>query len=169
MLISSKVSYCVGGTPLPNSTREAMLQKGYGKGLLVAEALHYLKISPDNWLPFSTIYRLLADNFNTSKRTVYEGLQYRLVFQRRKAPGIAHRRGARPYLYRIPHPDELTAEFSPHTKHTPADRLHKRYYRSLTTYRMGLHHAMYVRRWCSNGGRGFMMRPQADGRASRSV
>ena len=156
-MISPRFTPTAARLSLANSVREALLPTDHAKGLLVADALFFLQVSPDCWLPFSTIYRLLSDNCGTSYGMVYQGLQCRRIFQRRKSAGVAHRRGARPYLYRVPHPDELQAEFAPHARQTPGDRLRKCDFKNLTTYRMGLHHALYVRRWCNNGGQGFMM------------
>lgn len=142
---------------LRNGVREALLQAGLGKGLLVVEGLYHLNIQPESWLTFADIYELLSENFGTSYQLVYQGLQDSGIFQRRKSAGEAHRRGAKPYLYRVPHPDELLAEFAPGAETTPSDALEKEDLKSLTRYRMALHRQLYVRRWCRNGGRGFVM------------
>lgn len=134
-----------------------MLQQGFGKGLLVAEGLYYLKLRADTWYTFNELYRILSANFGMSFRMVYEGLQHKLIFQRRKSTPRPRQRGARPYEYRIPHPDELEAEFAPGKGDTPSDTLQKADLRNLTTYRMGLHHQLYIRKWVDKGGKGFTM------------
>lgn len=157
MLKSPPVSITQCNFQLANGVREAMLQMGYAKGLLVVDALYSLKIKPDSWLTFSEIYRLLSDNFGTSYQLVYQGLQKRLIFQRIKAPAQSHQRGARPYLYRVPYPDELAAEFAPGEEDTPSDKLCRCDFKSVTAYRMGLHRQLFARMWCNNDGKGFVM------------
>lgn len=142
---------------LNNGLRESMLKIGAGKALMIVEAAHRLKLKPTSWYTFDQLHRLCRDNFKMSRQLVYEGLQYRLVFQRRKDEGVAGRRGARPYLYRIPFIGELIAEFAPYLKETPADELHSNDLRSLKSYRKGLHRELYIRKWLENGGRGFKM------------
>ncbi len=143
---------------LSNGLREAFLQQDQGKGLLVVEGLLHLKIRPNSWLTFKQIFQLLSDNFGMSHRTVYEGLrEHPLVFERRVAARQPHQRGAPAYEYRLPHPDELEAEFAPGLGTTPSDALQKADLRSLSAYRMGLHHQLFIRKWCEAGGKGFVM------------
>ena len=142
---------------LENGIREAILQRGYAKGLVVLEGLYYLKFRVEKWLTFDQIYRLLSDNFGCSYRLVYEGLQSRLIFNRRKEKAKAYQRGARPYLYRVPCPAELKAEFAPNTDTTPSDSLTKKDLGSVTSYRMALHRELYVRKWLDSDFKGFKM------------
>jgi len=124
---------------------------------MVIEGLYELNSRPEKWLTFDQIYRLLSDNFGMSYQLVYRGLRRDLIFQRRKAEGVAFRRGARPYLYRLPHPQELKAEFAPEMQATPRDQLQRNDLGSLTAYRMGLHRELYIRKWIENDGKGFQM------------
>lgn len=149
-----------GCTALPNHVREAMLQAGVGKGLVVLESLYLLKIKPETWLRFDQVYRLCRNNFGSSFRLVYEGLRHPLIFQRRKDVGIANRRGARPFLYRVPSAEELVAEFSTTLPSSPTDTLEKRDLGSLKSYRLALHRELFIRRWIENGGQGFSMSRQ---------
>lgn len=158
MLHSPSISITHCDYQIPNGVREAMLQEaGYAKALLVVEGLYKLKIAPESWLTCAEICRLLSANFGTSQSLVYLGLQMKLVFQRRKAPPQPHQRGARPYLYRIPSPDELAAEFAPGQENTPSDTLCRCDLKSVTAYRMGLHRELFIRLWCKNDGNGFVM------------
>lgn len=145
------------GYNLENGIREAILQSGEAKGLVVLEGLYYLKYDFGSWLTFDQIYRQLRDNFGCSYRLVYEGLQARMLFQRRKASANAHQRGARPYLYRVPRPAELRAHFTPDGQPTPSDPLQKSDLKNVTSYRMALHRELYIRKWSDNGGKGFKM------------
>jgi len=134
-----------------------MLCSGAGKGLVVLEALYMLKLRADSWHTFNEIFRLLNDNFATSYQLTYQGLKSPLIFQRRKSPGIAGRRGRRAYLYRIPHPDEIKAEYGSGLPHSPTDTLQKADLQSLTSYRLALHRELFIRRFIDNRGRGFDM------------
>jgi hypothetical protein len=145
------------GNQLNNGLREAMLKGWHGKALLIVEALYLLKIAPESWLTFDEIFRLLNNNCGCSYQLVYQGLQDRQVFQRQKTPPRPGQRGARPYEYRLPEAAELEAEFAPGQKPTPSDTLTLTDFRSLTTYRMALHRQLYIRKWCENGGQGFVM------------
>lgn len=140
---------------LENAIREAILQRGDAKGLVVLEGLYHLKYRAEKWLTFDQIYRLLSDNFGCSFRLVYEGLQSRLIFNRRKDKPKAHQRGARPYLYRIPSPAELRAEFAPNADPTPSDSLRKEDLKSVSAYRTGLHREFRYRKWLDNDYKGF--------------
>lgn len=142
---------------LSNGVREAMLQTGHCRGLVVVEGLYALKIKPDSWLTFAEIYRLLSENYSTSYQLTYKGLQDSNIFQRRIKPVSANQPGRRPYLYRVPCPDELVAEFAPDQHNTPHDQLHRDDFKSVTSYRKALHRQLYIRRWCENGGKGFVM------------
>ena len=156
-MISSHVRYQDNPYRLENGVREAILQREYDKGLVVLEGLYTLKYASETWLTFDQIFRMLRDNFGMSYQLVYQGLQTRLIYQRRKADGVANRRGARPYLYRIPNPQELKAEFAPDLKPTPSDQLERRDLRSVSAYKKGLHRELYVRLWIASGGKGFEM------------
>lgn len=155
---------------LPNGLRETLLQGGYEKALLVIEGMYYLKYAGDTWLSCEQIYRLLSDNFGMSFRLVYEGLRSSFIFQRRKAGGRANQRGARPYLYRLPYPEELQAEFAPDLDYTPHDELQREDLKSVKSYLMALHRELVIRMWVDNGGKGVEMHRdfQAD-RINRSV
>lgn len=142
---------------LPNLLRETMLQTGANHSLIVLEGLYMLSFKSDKWLTFNEIYRICRDNFGMSYQLVYQGLQNGMVFQRRKAEGIANRRGARPYLFRIPHPAELIAEFDTGGKYSPHDELHKADLKSISTYRKALHRQLFVRKWIENEANGFIM------------
>jgi len=142
---------------LPNGLREALLQQGYAKSLLVIEGMYYLKYAGDTWLSFNEIYRLLRDNFGMSYQLVYWGLRSALIFQRRKAGGRAYQVGACPYLYRLPYPEELEVEFAPDSKNTPHDKLERADLKSVTSYRLALHRELYIRKWLENGCSGFEM------------
>ena len=142
---------------LPNALRETLLQAGIGKSLVVVEGLYMLSLKADTWLTFNQIYRLCRDNFGMSYQLVYKGLQYGLIFQRRKAQGIAGKRGPRPYLYRLPHPDELIAEFNAGKKRSPHDELQKTDLKSVTTYRRALHRQLFIRKWLESKAKGFVM------------
>ena len=132
---------------LPNPLREAMLGAGYANSLVVLESLYMLRIKAEIWLSFDQILRLCQDNFGTSRRLVYDGLCQNLIFQRRKAEVNRHQRGARPFLYRLPHPDELLAEFKIPKGHVPYDELDKDDLKSVKTYRLGLHRELFIRKW----------------------
>jgi hypothetical protein len=132
---------------LPNALREAMLQANAIKGLMVLEGLYMLSFKANIWLTAKEIYRVCRDNFGMSYQLVYQGLLKTQIFQRRKADGVAHRRGPRPYLYRIPHPDELIAEFDVGYKYSPHDELQKADLKSVCTYRRALHRQMFIRKW----------------------
>jgi hypothetical protein len=145
---------------LPNALREAMLQANVSKSLVVLEGLYMLSFASDTWLTFDQIYRLCRDNFGMSYQLVYQGLCQFLIFQRRKAEGVAHRRGPRPYLYRIPHPDELMAEFDVKQTHSPHDELQKTDLKSVSAYRRALHRQMFIRKWLESQAKGFVMSRQ---------
>src|SRR5690606_13109948 len=85
------------------------------------------------------------------------GLQTRLIFNRRRDKPKANQRGAPPYLYRIPCPAELKAEFAPNMDVTPSDSLTKKDLGSVTSYRMALHRELYVRKWLDSDFKGFEM------------
>lgn len=142
---------------LPNALREAMLKMDNKHGLVVLEGLYLLAFKADKWLKFDEVYRVCRDNFGMSYQLVYKGLRNGLIFQRRKAEGIAGRRGARPYLFRIPHPDELIAEFKMEQKHSPHDALKKVDLKSVSAYRKALHRQLFIRKWLDNQAKGFMM------------
>ena len=142
---------------LCNGVREAMLKRDCGKALLVVEGMYFLKLDPDAWLTFDQIYRLLHANFGMSRQVVYYGLQASDIFQRRKDTGRAHRRGPKPYLYRVPHPIELEAMFAPLGTSTPSDQLKRTDLCNLKAYRMALHREMVIRNWLDAGGKGFKM------------
>jgi len=142
---------------LPNALREAMLGAGVSKCLLVLEGLYMLKFTAETWLTFDEIFRLCRDNFSMSHRLVYGGLRNKQIFQRRKAITTAGQRGRPPYLYRLPHPDELIAEFAPDMRYSPHDTLSKSDLRSVKAYRLGLHRMMFRRKWLDNNGDGFVM------------
>jgi hypothetical protein len=142
---------------LPNSLREAMLQADSANGLVVLEGLYMFAIKANTWWTFDQIYRLCRDNFGMSYQLVYKGLRDESIFQRRKAEVNANQRGARPYLYRIPHPDELIAEFDTGSKYSPHDELQKEDLKSVSTYRRALHHQLFIRKWLENQGKGFIM------------
>jgi hypothetical protein len=152
-----QVSFQDSPYALENGIREAILQRDYAKGLVVLEGLYRLKLAGDTWLTFKEIYTLLCDNFQMSYQLVYQGLQTVMLFQRRKAEGIAYQKGARPYLYRIPYPQELKAEYAPDSKPTPSDRLIRTDLRTVAAYRQGLHRELYLRLWIANDGHGFTM------------
>lgn len=141
---------------LENAVREAMLQRNHHKALVVLEGLYHLKYEAETWLTFKQIRQLLEDNFGTSFRLTYEGLQQRLVFQRRKASATARGRGRPSYLYRIPSPLELKAEFAPDS-HSPTDTLTKADLQSVHTYKLALHREKGIRLFIKNGGRGYQM------------
>ena len=142
---------------LPNALREAMLNADVPKSLVLLEGLYMLNFKSGTWLTFEEIYRVCRDNFGMSRRLVYEGLQVWRIFQRRKSEGKANQRGARAYLYRIPHPDELIAEFAPTLRYSPHDRLKKSDLKSVKAYRLALHRMMFRRKWLDNNGGGFVM------------
>lgn len=155
---------------LANGIRETLLKLGYGKALLVIECLYALNFSGDTWLTEKEIFRLLRDNFGTSFRIVYEALRHHLLFQRRKSEGVAYRRGPRPYLYRLPYPEELKAEFAPEIKVTPHDELRRADLRNMKTYCLGLHREFVTRLWLNNNGQGVeMYREFQAERLNRSV
>lgn len=141
---------------LENVIREAMLQRDQHKALVVLEGLYYLKYEAETWLTFKQIRQLLVDNFGTAFRLTYEGLQERLVFQRRTARPSTRKRGRPEYLYRIPSPLELKAEFAPDS-HSPADTLTKADLRSVHTYKLALYREKGIRLFLKNGGRGVKM------------
>jgi len=142
---------------LPNALREAMLKTDGKRGLVVLEGLYMLAFKADVWLTFDQVYRLCKDNFGMSRQLVYKGLCNGLIFQRRKAEGIAGKRGARPYLYRIPHPDELIPEYKMGRKYSPHDQLQKEDLKSVTSYRKALHRQLFIRKWLDNEAQGFIM------------
>jgi len=142
---------------MPNILREAMLQAGSTHSLVLLEGLYHLAFKSNQWRTFDEIYRLCRDNFGMSRQLIYKGLRNNQVFQRRKAEGVARKRGARPFLYRIPHPDELVAEFDTGNKYSPHDKLQKRDLKSVSTYRKALQRELYIRRWIENKARGFIM------------
>ena len=142
---------------LPNNLREVMLQAGFAKSLVVLEGLYMLKLKANMWLTFDQIYRLCRDNFGSSYQLVYRGLRQSNIFQRRKAERVRGQRGAPPYLYRIPHPDELIAEFNLGGKYSPHDELRKADLKSVTAYRKALHREMFIRKWIDSKGKGFIM------------
>lgn len=156
MLNPRSVLFQVRHFELSNGLRETLLQKDYGKSLLLIEGFYQLKIKPDSWLTFEQIERLMYDNFGMSRRTVYFGLQVRLIFQRR-VHKVENQRGRPPYLYRVPDPLELEAEYTPDANWTPSDPLQKSDLRSVHTYRLALHREMFIRKWIDNGGKGFRM------------
>ena len=139
---------------LENAVREAMLRDKQGNALVVVECLYALKFTPDTWLTFEEIYTLLSQRFGCSRRLVYEGLKAKRVFQRRKKLAKAHQRGARPYLYHIPYPLQLKAEFAPESDPTPSDQLVKADLQSVSAYRKGLHREFIRRLWEENGYQG---------------
>lgn len=141
---------------LANGIREAMLQQGYGKALLLIEALYQLKFRADIWLTYDQILRILQINYAISQKQVYYGLKQGLVFQHRKAARRPHQRGATPHEYRIPFPTELEAEFAPGQANTPTDLIQKSDLKNLTTYRLALHREMHIRKYCKEG-KGFDM------------
>ena len=141
---------------LENTIREAMLQRDHHKALVVLEGLYHLKYEADTWLTFKQIRKLLEDNFGTAFRLTYEGLQQKLVFQRRKAQPQAGQRGRPSYLYRIPSPLELKAEFAPDSQ-SPTDTLTKDDLKSVHTYKLALHREKGIRLFIKNGGRGYQM------------
>lgn len=142
---------------LPNALREAMLQADVSKSLVVLEGLYMLCFASGTWLTCDQIYRICRDNFGMSYQLVYQGLRQFLIFQRRKSERVAGKRGPRPYLYRIPHPDELMAEFEVQQTHSPHDELEKADLKSVSIYRRALHRKMFIRKWLENGGEGFVM------------
>ena len=142
---------------LPNLLRETMLQADASHSLVLLEGLYMLSFKAEKWLTFDEIVRICRDNFDMSRQLVYKGLCKESVFQRRKAEGIANKRGARPYLYRIPHPDELIAEFDTARKYSPHDELQKADLKSVSTYRKALHRQMFIRKWLENQAKGFIM------------
>ena len=142
---------------LPNALRETMLRQGSKKGLVVLEGLYMLCFTVDTWMTFDQIHRVCRDNFGMSYQLVYKGLRDGLIFQRRKAEGVAGRRGSRPYLYRIPHPDELIAEFKLEQKYSPHDALKKEDLKSVSAYRKALHRQLFIRKWLDNQAKGFVM------------
>jgi hypothetical protein len=142
---------------LENGVREAMLKRDEEKGLVVLEGLYTLNFASETWMTFDEIYRLLRDNFGMSYQLVYKGLQTKLIFLRRKSEGVANRRGARPYLYRVPCPQEIKVEYAPDLKPTPSDNLIRTDLRSVSAYRIGLHRELVTRLWIENGGKGVMM------------
>jgi len=144
------------GSALPNSVREALLGSGMGKALIVVEALYLLGFSSETWLTFDEIHTLLQEHCGTSSKSVREGLLIGSVFQRRRSKATG-KRGQRPYLYRLPHRDELICEFAPGTEHVPSDPLELSDLKNLTTLRLGLHRELYIRKWLDNKGRGFTM------------
>lgn len=137
---------------LPNGLREAMLQENHQKALLVVEGLYHLKIAPEGWFTFKQIYGVLANNFGMSERLVRDGLRDAQVFQRRKVE--LSKRGARPYLHRVPTLLELIATFAPKAENTPSDTLLKTDLKNIKTYKMALYHLGIARNWCENGGKG---------------
>ena len=139
---------------LENVIREAMLKRDHHKALVVLEGLYHLKYEADSWLTFKQIHQLLQDNFETAFRLTYEGLQERLIFQRRATPASGVGRPA--FLYRIPSPLELKAEFAPDS-HSPADTLTKADLKSVHTYKLALHREKGIRLFLKNGGRGYQM------------
>lgn len=145
------------GYKLQNGVREALLQQGYGKALVIIECVYYLKIAGDTWWTRDQLFRLLNDNFGVSFRLVYEGLRQILVFQRRKAKNKRNQAGRPHYLYRIPYPEELKAEFAPDIVDTPHDPLKKEDLKTLHSYRLALHRELKVRLWLASGGKGFEM------------
>jgi hypothetical protein len=142
---------------LPNALREAMLKMDSQRGLVVLEGLYMLCFKADKWLTFDEVYRVCRDNFGMSYQLVYKGLRNSLIFQRRKEQAIAGKRGPRPYLYRIPHPDELIVEFNMGCKYSPHDELQKSDLKSVSAYRRGLHRQLFIRKWLENQGKGFVM------------
>lgn len=142
---------------LPNILRETMLQAKVAHSLVVLEGLYMLSFKSNQWMTFDQIYRVCRDNFGMSRQLIYKGLCNNLVFQRRKAEATARKRGARPYLYRIPHPDELVAEFDTGNKYSPHDELQKSDLKSVSTYRKALQRELYIRKWLDNSAHGFEM------------
>ena len=145
---------------LSNPLREAMLKADAAKSLVVLEGLYMLRFAADTWLTFDQIYRLCGDNFGMSYQLVYQGLRHTQIFQRRKAERLPHQRGARPYLYRLPHPDELQAEFTVKSGYTPHDELSKDDLKSVSHYRRALHRELFIRKWINNQNQGFIMSRQ---------
>jgi len=144
---------------LPNALREAMLKTGYAKSLVVLEGMYMLSFGAETWLTFDEIFRLCRDNFGMSYQLVYQGIRIGRIFQRCKAPRIAGQRGARPYLYRLPHPDELIAEFDVGHIYSPHDELQKDDLKSVMSYRRALHRELFIRKWLENC-KGFVMSRQ---------
>ena len=142
---------------LPNAVREAMLQAKVEKGLVVLEGLYWLGIADHVWLTFDQILRACQANFGMSRQLVYYGLREIQIFQRRKEHPTEGKRGARPYEYRIPHSDELVAEFAPNASYSPHDELEKSDLKNVSTYRKALHATMFRRLWVKNGCKGFEM------------
>ena len=142
---------------LQNILRETMLQAKVAHSLVVLEGLYMLSFKAHTWMTFDQIHRICRDNFGMSYQLVYKGLRNNLVFQRRKAEGIANRRGSRPYLYRIPHPDELIAEFDIGNKYSPHDDLKKEDLKSVSSYRKALHRQLFIRKWIESQAMGFIM------------
>ena len=142
---------------LENGLREALLKAGEEKALVVLEGLYRLQYAGDTWMTFNQIFHLLNTTFGMSYQLVYQGLQAKLIYQRRKAEARAHRKGARPYLYRLPYPQELTAEYAPELPHTPSDTLEKSDLKTVHAYRLGLHRELGIRLWLESGGKGYEM------------
>ena len=145
-----------GGSCLPNSVRETLLRSNMGKALLVFEALSLLGFSGETWLTFDEIFALLQEHCGTSSNLVREGLLIGSIFQRRRSKATG-KRGQRPYLYRLPHRDELICEFAPGTEHVPSDPLTLADLQSVATLRRALHRELYIRKWLENEGQGFSM------------
>ena len=136
---------------LPNTTREAMLRRGYAKALVITESLYATGFEPEQWYSFKEIYEVLSEQIGTSYKLVYHALQQKLVFQRRLAKAEPGQPGRRPYLYRVPNPLELVAEFSPEGNTTLSDTLKKRDLKTVTAYRRALYHNLFIRLFCASG------------------
>lgn len=145
------------GYQLPNALRESMLQAGAGKSLVVLEGLYACDYKPETWLTFDEIFTLCREHYGASYQMVYQGLRNENIFQRHKIAPISGQRGARPYVYRIPHPAELMVEFGVTQKYSPHDKLEKADLKSVSDYRKGLHRELFKRKWLENNGNGFVM------------
>lgn len=142
---------------LCNGVREALLQQGHAKGLLVLEALYALKITPHSEWTFEEIYRLCRDNFGQSRRLVYEGLRESpLIFYRYSTPAgeRRHQRGRPPLLYRVPQPIELEAEFAPNQPPSPTDTFEPADLKSVYSYRLALYREWMIRQFLESDGKG---------------
>lgn len=127
------------------------------KALVVLEGLYALGYQANEWFSRQHITSVCREEFGMSDKLVWQALQVSHVFQKRKAPGKKNQSGPRPYLFRIPSPLELQAEFAPEAVDTPSDILHFSDLKNLTTYRMGLHRELFIRLWLDNDGEGFEM------------
>ena len=161
-MISNKIFRRGDPNRLPNSTREGILKRDdqyrliYQKGLVLVEQLYALGIEAGTWLTFDQIFRLSRDNFGSSHRFVYEGLQARLIFQRRKSKPRPHQRGARPYEFCVPNPERMNYEFADNVP-APHDELQRCDLKNLTTFRRAIFGTHIRRLWIEFGGKGVKM------------